>query len=609
LTKIQRISIAVLLMLVPGFKETIAGPDQEIARQLQLARAFEDAGEWMRAREIYERIYRQDPENTSVLDPYFECCLKLQSFNEALSAADRRLSSHAGDVHAACLRGRALARAGLKEQALNEWNRLCGLKPGDESVYRDVAGAMAREQLYEEAVRIYEKGRRETGSSENFALELSTLYELSGDFGNAALELMVYARSHPDRLDEIKNRLERFPKTESASGRMFNQMKRVPEILAVNEWLFRFFLRAAFSSGNDVPVFEFTEAMERRGGAGMKGNLLLQLADEAVQSGHFPAAEKTYRVILKKYPNFPKKAEMNMGLALCLRSQKKYAEAILHYNEIIGRNPDRTMALKALQEKGRISMLFLEDFNEAKNAFQNLITKFPDSAERSRWRLDFGRCEMMLGNFAAAESLFQDVMQSEKGKAGGNWIQPAVLLAETRYYGTHIDDALKTLNQLSTDEVNGQGLRDPWLNDGLELKMFLGEYYGRCPECVRMYARAEFKQKQKRPVEALAVLDSIPNSQAGNGMGAEVLFKKAEIMFQLARYDESRGLIRQFRNQYPGHPKILQALMLSAGADEKTGNDQSALDLYDKVLSEYPNTLSAEESKERIRALQAGMKP
>jgi tetratricopeptide (TPR) repeat protein len=592
-----------------GLNETAAGPEQEISRQIQLARAFEDSGEWVRAREIYERVYLADPENPVVLDRYFECCLKLMSYKEALSIADRRLANHSGDVHAACLRARVLARSGLKTQAFQEWNRICGLRPKDESVYRAVAETMTREQLNDEAVRIYLKGREETGSPADFALELSSLYELSGDFGNAARELILYYQSRPDRVDEVLSGFSRFPRTESAFGQVFDQMKKRPEILMGNERLFRLFLQAAYSSGNDGPVIEYTETMERRAGTGKKGNLLFLLAEEALQSAHYSTAETAYREIQKKYPDFPKRAEMNLGFARCLQSQKKYREAVSFYNEIIENNSDGSMVLSALREKGRVCLFFLEDYTEAENAFQVLISKFPGSAELDRWKLDFGRCEMILGNFAAAETIFQNALESEKGRTGGNWIEPAVLLAQTRYYRADIEESMKALDQLSIRDMNAEDLRNPLLNDALELKMFLMEYYGRCPECVRLYARAELRQKQKRPADALAVLDSLSTLFAGNGMEAEALLKKAEIAFQLARYDESRELTRRFLSLYPAHPKTLQALMLSAGIEEKRGNERDAMDRYDRVLREYPNTLSAEESKEHLRALQARMEP
>jgi hypothetical protein len=114
-----------------------------------------------------------------------------------------------------------------------------------------VAEAMIREQLTEEALRIYLKGREETASTDGFAVELSSLYELSGDYGNAALELMVHYRNHPDRRDEVQGAFARFPRTESVSGQLFKQMKKKPEILSGNEWLFLLFLQAAYSSGND----------------------------------------------------------------------------------------------------------------------------------------------------------------------------------------------------------------------------------------------------------------------------------------------------------------------------------------------------------------------
>jgi tetratricopeptide (TPR) repeat protein len=602
-------TIASFLLILLGTMEISAGQDQEMMRQVQLARAYEDAGEWPRAREIYDRLYHQAPENTMVLDLFFECCLTLKSYEEALAAVDRRLLNHADDIHAGCLRGRALARSGRKAQAIQEWSRLFEIHPKEESVYRAVADAMVRENLLEEAVRTYEKGRKTIGSPDAFALEISFLYETSGNYGKAASELMDYYRSHPDRGDDVRVRFGRFPRNESVSNELFKCMKRMPEVQSGSGWLFRLFLQYAFLSNNDADAFRFTEDLEGRGETRKSGYPLFLLAEEASASGHFSEAEKAYREILRKYPDFPKKAELSLGIARCLQAQKNYREALYYYEETIGQNPDPVLTRQALLEKGRLSLAVLEDPNDAKNTYQILIKKFPLAPEHDQWMLELGQCELMLGNFSAAESDFQAVLESERRKSGGNWIPPTVLLAQNHYYQGRIDETMKDLDQLSLQNLNVKFYQDPLLNDALELKIFLREYGGRCRECVRLFAEAEFSQKQRRLKEAITVLDSISGMLGGNGFEAEVLYKKAEIVFQLTRYKESLEIIRQFLREYPAHPKTLQIMLLSAEANEKIGEYGEALDQYDRILREYPNTLAAEESRTRIQALQEKMKP
>lgn len=602
-------AIVSFLMIFPGIMEISAGQDQEMMRQIQIARDYENAGEWARAKGIYGKILGQAPENPMVFDLFFDCCLTLKSYDEALAAVDGRLLNHRDDIHAVCLKGRLFARSGRKAQAIQEWSRLFEKHPKEESVYRAVADAMVREQLPEEAVRIYEKGRKTIASSDCFALELSFLCEMSGDYGKAASELMNYYRSHPDRGDEVRARFGRFPRNESVSGQMFDFMKRLPEVQSGSGWFFGLFLEFAFLSGNGSDAFKFTEDLERRGGLHKTGYPLFLLAEEAGASGRFSEAEKAYRKILDDYPDFPKKAELCLGFARCLQSQKKYREALFYYEETIGQNSDPVLIRQALLEKGRLSLVLLKDPNDAKNTFQVLIQRFPLAPEHDQWMLELGECDQMLGNFSAAESGFQAVLESERRKSGGNWIPPMVLLARNYYYQGQFDETMKILDQLSSQNLNIKFCQDTLLNDGLELKMFLMEYGGRCRECIRLFAEAEFSQKQGRLKEALTVLDSISDRLGGDGFRAEVLFKKAEIVFQLTRYQESLEIISQFLKEYPAHPKTLQMLVLSAEGNEKMGDYGGALDRYDRILREYPNSLAAEESKNRILALQEKMKP
>ena len=159
-----------LFLILFRAMDASAGTEQELLAQIQTARALEDAGEWTRALSIYEMLNRQQPDHPLVLDGYFECCLKMKKYDKAFGAVEKRLSNHAEDIHASCLRGRVFARSGRKTEAIEAWNRLLASHLKEEAVYRSVADAMNREQLPAEAVLVYAKGRKMTGRTDAFAL-------------------------------------------------------------------------------------------------------------------------------------------------------------------------------------------------------------------------------------------------------------------------------------------------------------------------------------------------------------------------------------------------------------------------------------------------------
>ena len=589
--------------------EASAGTEQELLAQIQTARALEDAGEWTRALSIYEMLNRQRSDHPLVLEGYFECCLKMKKYDEAFAAVEKHLSNHAEDIHVSCLRGRVFARSGRKTEAIEAWNRLLASHPKEEAVYRSVADAMNQEQLPSEAVLVYAKGRKMTGRPDAFALELSFLHETQSEYGKAAKELMAYFRSQPDQGDHVQSRLARFPKNESVSNELFNIFSKMPDIQSGNERFFGLFVQYALLSGKYSDAFNATKDIEGRAATKNKGIALLQLANEASTSGSYPEAEKTYREILNQYPDFAKKAELYFGLAKCCQAQKNYKEALHFYEKVIGLNPDPGFFKEALLKKAQLSMNFLDDYHGAIQTLKILIDKFPHSPEHDGWMVEMGKCDLALGNFVSAESAFQAALESEKKRSEGKWIPPLALLARTYFYQNKLDESQKLLNQLSMDNLKPAFYQDPLLNDALELKIFITQYQDRCPDGVRFFAQAEFLQKQKRLKEALSALDSIPERCNENGIQAEAIFKQADILLKMTQYAECRSLVSLFLKKYPDHLKAGQAMSLLAKTYEETGYFAEAINQYDRIIREYPNTLAAEESRTRIQILQEKSKP
>jgi tetratricopeptide (TPR) repeat protein len=604
-----RISM-ILLMLIP-FRpaESTTGPEQELLARIQTARALEDAGEWNRAMSIYELLNRRMPDHPLVLECYFECCLKMHRYDDAFAAVEKRISNHPEDFRASCMRSRLLVLSGRKTEALGAWNLLLAAHPKDEDVYRSVAESMNQAQLQSEAAGVYEKGRKSIGRPDAFALELSSLYENRSEYGKAAGELMVYFRSHADQGDHVQSRLSRFPREKSVSNELFNIMRKMPEIQSGNGWFYGLFVKYAIASGNFSDAFKVTGEIESRAETKNKGFALLQLATEAGVSGDYSESEKTYREVLSRYPDFSRKVELYIGLAKCCRSQHNLEEALHFFDKAIGSNPDPGFLKEALLNKAQVCMNDLGDYRGAIQSLKILIDKFPRSPEQMGWVVEMGKGHLALGNLISAESAFRAALETEKSSPDVNWIPPLAMLSRTYFYQNKLDESLKLLNRLSVNNLNSALYQDPLLNDALELKIFIEEYRYRCPDGVRLFAEADFFQIQNRLKDAISVLDSIPDRCSENGIQAESLLKKAEIYRKMGQFSECRSWASVFLKKYPDHLKASEAMGLIARTYDQTGHDAEAIIQYDRIIREFPNTLAAEESRNRIHVLRENANP
>lgn len=286
-----------------------------------------------------------------------------------------------------------------------------------------------------------------------------------------------------------------------------------------------------------------------------------------------------------------------------LQAGEKAKDAIYYYDKVIQAKPLDPRAMQALYEKGRMLRDSLNDWNGALKTFQLLADAFPSASERNAWMLEIADCQLSLGNPAEAEILFENTLHEEQKKTDGNWLSPLFFLARTFYFEGRFQDSMELLKTLTAETLNLKLCQDRVLNDALDLRLFLTEFTDPFPECVRLYARAEFLQKQSRLLDAVAALDSLMDGFSLTPVVARAYLKKAEILNQMARFDESKSNLNAFLRLYPNHIEAENAILMLGKVNEKTGQYTEALAQFDKILKQYPNGLAAEEARTGIRKL------
>jgi TolA-binding protein len=118
------------------------------------------------------------------------------------------------------------------------------------------------------------------------------------------------------------------------------------------------------------------------------------------------------------------------------------------------------------------------------------------------------------------------------------------------------------------------------------------------------FARAELYIYRGQDDLALATLDSIGMLSLSHPLDDDVLFKKAEIQVRRNKYAEADTLLAEIVSSYGTEILADNALFLRAELHEKAMDDEAgAMQLYQRLMLDYPGSLFATEARKRYRQL------
>jgi TolA-binding protein len=143
-------------------------------------------------------------------------------------------------------------------------------------------------------------------------------------------------------------------------------------------------------------------------------------------------------------------------------------------------------------------------------------------------------------------------------------------------------------------------------NDALELSLLISDNIEEDSVTIplAMYAKADLLEFRNRDNDALAVLDSVTTMYPMHSIADNVLFKKAEISTKNGKFDVAATYYAEIIEKYPNDLLADDAMYYLAGLYEIHLNDKNkAMQLYEKILTQFPGSLYVVDSRKRFRSL------
>ncbi|MDZ7260719.1 MAG: tetratricopeptide repeat protein [candidate division KSB1 bacterium] len=610
----------VLIVLLTGIYcvwlsvEALTQPGEAVFSQLKLAQEYEQLGDYNKALEIYRSLFNRNPQNATIYEGLKRNLLRLKLYDEAISITESRLKDRY-DFRLQIDLAEIYYKSGRTEEALRLWNEVIQNQPRDINVYREVANRLLNNGLFDEAVKVYQKGREKVNNPDVFTLELANLYTIRMDYRNAVLEYLKYLKQNPDQLAFVEARIASFtddPEVADQVARIiWENVQPGKQGLPLRKLLAGLFLRTGDynSALEEYKIIDdlLTVKIKKE----TEGQELFTFAQNALREKAYFHAEQAFSLIISKYPNSPYITQARYGLARCYQLQGLHYQALQAYSDLLNSSPRTPQAQDALFQIGEIKLNQLLDPEGARIAFTSLLEKYPASDKQYEAMFGIGDCLVAQGQLAEARAWYQrpltEVPQDMRRRISSQEVAPKALyeLARLDFVEEKFDSALEKLSQIyKGSPETGLTLNQALVNDALELTLLIEENRTN-DKTLNLYAQAILLERQHRYEQALDKLKALSEKNSQAPIVDEALLKMGQLQYQLKHFQTAIATYRKLISEYPKSLYVdLAQKRIAEVYEQGLGDLKQAQQEYELFLVNYPQSLLVEEVRKKVRMLE-----
>ena len=592
---------------VLALSQSVGAQESDKLAKLRLAQGFEEAGEWERAAALYENLSTLEPNNFLFLDGLQRSYKQIKEYGKAINIIRRWLIVQPGDINKITALGGLYYDSGNEAAADSVWKSVIAVDPRNLQIYRVVANEMLEHRMYDQCIRTYLDGRSMSKSDATFADELGNLYAALQQYASATKEYLRLIKTTPEQLSFIQSRLSVFTAKpdgiRAASEIVKDELKNVPGNISLHRlyaWLlseerrydaaleqYRMIDRLSNANGNEL--FNFAQRLSQERAWKTAAQAFKEIIDEHNNSQLLPFARFGYARALED------QIALMDTAAYSSESQSPYESPIRLYESIAADHTNPDLTVQSLFRIGIIKFEKLFDLNGALTAF-NSMKDLPSTSNISNDAvLKAGDIQTARNDLAAARKEY-DRMSTISLVVYQD--QAAFKLAELDYFEAKFDSALSILKRFDTN------LTTDLANDALQLQYFIQENNTSAPQALTEFAKADLLMRQRKYSESLAQFQDIVNHYSTSLLVDDAMMKIGELNLFLKRPDEAMTAFHFIVDSIPLSILKDRAQFRIAEICQTVFNSKvRAIEAYEKLLAQFPNSLYAEEARKKIRLL------
>jgi tetratricopeptide (TPR) repeat protein len=569
-----------------------------------LAVQYFQTGEFDKAAVIYEKLFNRT-KNAGYYDPYFACLLKTKKYDEAEELAKKLLKANPGNYTYAVDVGRVYQERGEQEKAQEWYNKLIRDLPANEFAIKDLAITFYRAEGYDYSIKALLNGRKLINDESAFSFDLLSLYRYRKDKPMLIQEYLVLLNTNPEILPQAQNVLAAILEDKAdydlLKTALLRRLQKDPQNVAYTEFLtWQYIQQKEF----DMAIRQ-TLALDRR--LKEDGARVFELARLLLSNQAYEQAIEALNYLVAKgdHGKFYIPAKMDLLDAKTkqltankftqsdlLTLEKDYLTLLTEF----GRSQNTTNAIRKL---ANLQAFYLQKPVEASEELSKMI-ELPaiQPITLAQAKLELGDIYILTGEVWEAALLYGQV---EKQFANEPYGQEAKFKnAKLSYFqGDYVwaKAQLDVLKSSTTQLI---------ANDALNLSLLISDNLQNETDtaALKKYSYADLLIFKNQPDKALALLDSLNILYPGNSLTDDILMAKSRVFLKRNEIDKAVMQLQEIVEKHTADLWGDDALFMLADLYEnKLSQPTKALELYQKIITDFPGSLYVIEARKRFRLL------
>ncbi len=580
------------------------GLKAQLSSEEALAMQYFQSGDFEKAAILYEKLFNRT-KNTNFYDPYFNSLLKLKQFNEAEKLSRSLLKSNPDNFTYSVDIGRIYQEKGDQEKAVEWFNTLIRTMPANEFAIKDLAITLYRAEAYDFSIKTFITGRKLLNNENAFNYDLLSLYRFRKDKPNLIQEYINLLSTNPEALPQAQsvlgNILEGSEDFNQLRTSILRRLQKEPQSIIMTE-----FLTWQYIQQKDFDMaLRQTFALDRR--LKEDGNRVFDLSRLLISNQAFDQAIESLNYLVSKGAEnkyyIPAKIELLNVKTRQLTSIKFSKENLINlendFNALLNEFGRSSGTVFAIRQLANLQAYYLGKPAVAAQQLEKLleINGLP-SQIIGQIKSDLGDIYILTGEVWEAALLYGQLEKAYSNEPLGQ--EARYKNAKLAYYQADFIWAKAQLNVLksSTSQLIA--------NDALNLNLLISDNLQKETDtaALRKYAYADLMIFKNQSDQALTILDSISVLFPGNSLADDIFMAKSKIFIKNNAFNQAieqlMGIIENYPTELWGDDAVF---ILADIYETKLNQPAKALELFQKIITDFPGSLYVIEARKRFRKL------
>ena len=575
----------------------------------KLAIQYYDQKQFDKAIVYFEKLYDKLPD--TYFTYYFKCLLETKDYKTAEKITKKHIKRSDANTYLYVKLGLVYKLMENPEKEKDQYNKAVKEVIPEQNTLFALAHAFEDEELFDYAIDVYKKGRKQTPESYPYYYEIADLYKKKGDLKAMVNEYLDAIEFRESELYTAQANLQQSLGYDDKNGGFNNPIlkqelqKRIQQ--KSDKTIFSEFLIFILNQQKEFESsFVQSRALDKRQKG--DGTRLMDLAKLCVSNENYAVAEKCYQYVISKGKDNPYYEVANIEklnanyLQLINQPNPNNTDLVLLNTSIeaaIKEYGISNLTLPLIKKSALLKAYYLNQPLEAIQFLEEVTTQYTfNKNELAEIKLDLGDMNLLVGNIWDASLIYSQVEKDFKYEVVGQ--DAKFRNSKLSYYASDFKWA-----KAQCDILKGATTKTI-ANDALDLSLIITDAIGVDTNAapLSMFSSAELLILQHQYDRALARLDSINLVFTEHTLGDDIYYKKADLFKHTNRYAEAAKMYENILEFYPTELYGDDALFKEAELHERYLNDkEKAKQLYQDMLVKYPGSIYVVEARKRYRDL------